>query len=123
MTPPRKLKLDARTARHLRFFTTVLALALMNSSAEAYTVAGLGNASCGTWAAVRREQRAVGYEQWVLGFLNGIGFKSVTASGGGDPLNGLDADAVWAWVDNYCQSHPLEAIWIAAVQLSLDHPR
>ena len=101
-----------------------LVTALMSGPAEAYTVAGLGNSSCGTWTAARREQRAVGYEQWILGFLNGIGFKGVSASAsGGDPLNGLDADAVWAWVDNYCQASPLDAIWLAAVQLSLDHPR
>jgi hypothetical protein len=103
---------------------TVLAVALMigSAEAEAYTIAGLGNSSCGTWTTARREQRAASYEQWVLGFLNGIGFKSVSASGGGDPLNGLDTDAVWAWVDNYCQANPLDPIWTAAVQLSLEHP-
>ena len=44
-------------------------------------------------------------EQWVTGFLSGIGF---VGEDGADPLKGLDGNAVHAWIDNYCHAHPLE---------------
>jgi hypothetical protein len=43
----------------------------------------------------------------VLGFLSGIGIGS---SGVFDPLHGLEASAVVAWMDSYCLDHPLEQI-------------
>jgi hypothetical protein len=58
----------------------------------------------------------------VLGFLSGIGYE------GGedvDPLHGMDAKgvwAVWAWIDNYCQAYPLEAITTAAKAFDRAHP-
>jgi hypothetical protein len=66
----------------------VLTAALVAGHAEAkYSAIGLGNASCGTWGAARRDRRATGYEQWVVGFLSGIGYEGAT--GGADPLNGV----------------------------------
>jgi hypothetical protein len=93
-----------------------LATALMTGSAEAaasaqqdtYHAIGQGASSCGTWSAARRNQYAFGYEQWVWGFLSGVGFQG--GANGVNPLNGVDADAVWGWIDNYCQGHPLELL-------------
>ena len=86
---------------------TALALALTTGSAEANMVAGLGNSSCGTWTTARHDQRAWGYEQWVLGYVSGA---SEWKSEGGDPLDGLDIQAVLVWMDNFCQSRPLATI-------------
>jgi len=85
-----------------------------------YTAIGLGGASCGTWTSRRRLEgiRRTGYEQWVLGFLSGIGYASVK-----DPLNDMDMDGVLAWIDNYCQAHPIAAIGEAAAAFSDAHPR
>jgi hypothetical protein len=98
----------------MRFFMLLAALVvvLMNGAADAakgkYSIIGVGTESCGTWTAARRDRRARLNEQWILGFLSGIGW-------GGEffhvhPLNGMDAEGVWAWMDNYCQVHPLDGI-------------
>ena len=51
------------------------------------------------------------FEQWLLGFLTGTADLAATPGviepGKLDPLRGVDAEAVWAWVDNYCHAHPL----------------
>jgi len=81
-------------------------------------VIGSGTISCGTWTAWRRSGQAAHAEQWILGFLSGIGYEGV-----GDPLNGVDANAVWAWMDNYCQANPLDAIVKAGAAFNAAHPR
>jgi hypothetical protein len=63
---------------------------------------GVGASACGSWAAGRPDGREV----WILGFLSGVGFATNEA----DPLSGRAPKAVWAWMDNYCQTHPLEKI-------------
>jgi hypothetical protein len=83
-------------------------------------VLGQGYLSCGNWTAWRRENLALGPEQWVLGFLSGTG--NMGGPLGIDPLNEVDAEGVWGWVDNYCRSHPLEKIAVAAVAFSHEHP-
>lgn len=84
-----------------------------------YTIMGSGIASCGTWTAQRRARQSDTFEQWVVGFLAGVGW---VGDKGDDPLRGLDAQAVLAWMDNYCQAHPLERIAKATSTFALDHP-
>jgi hypothetical protein len=103
----------------------ILAAALLISSAEAaqpgkYNLIGSGTISCGTWTASRREGRALLPEQWILGFLSGIGYES---EGGDNPLNGVDANAVWAWMDNYCRANPLDDVAKAGAAFVAIHPR
>jgi hypothetical protein len=102
-----------------------LTAALLISSAEAaqpgtYNLLGLGTISCGTWTAWRREGRASLPEQWILGFLSGVGYEG---GGGDNPLNGVDADAVWAWMDNYCRANPLDRVAKAGAAFAATHPR
>jgi len=94
-----------------------LAVALMTGSAEADSI-GAGSASCVTWLAVRHDPTRTdrdGAEQWVLGYVSGV--SSVT------PLKGLNANAIWAWVDKYCQDHPLDDVSDAVVALIRGYPR
>jgi hypothetical protein len=95
---------------------------LMTGSAEGFALIGSGVESCGTWTASRRQSEfaAIQPAQWILGFLSGAGYMS---SEGVDPLNRVDAQAVWAWVDNYCLAHPLESIEQAGVAFIDAHPR
>jgi hypothetical protein len=92
----------------------VLISSAISSAAEAYTSAGSGTASCGAWTAARRDRQALNLEQWILGFLTGVAdlaaSRGVTVPGKVDPLNGVDVQAVWAWVDNFCHAHPLETV-------------
>jgi hypothetical protein len=63
---------------------------------------------------------AISDENWVTGFLSGVGF---VGEYGADPLNGMDADGVWAWIDNYCSANPIKDIADAAGQFYFAHPR
>lgn len=49
---------------------------------------------------------------WVLGWVSAAGYYDVH----GD-LKHTDADAIMAWVDNYCHDHPLDDISDAAEAL------
>jgi hypothetical protein len=95
------------------------------AKAQTYRLIGSGNSSCGQWSADRRDGRsslgANMEQQWVLGFLSGIG--AMAGDKRENPLNGVDAAAVWAWIDNYCQAHPLEYISGAATAFYRAHPR
>ena len=102
----------------------ILAIALMTGSANAqgFATIGAGTDSCGSWTALRRQSEfaAVQPAEWILGFLSGVGFRGVP--GRDDPLNNVDARAVWAWVDNYCLAHPLENIEQAGAAFFDAHP-
>ena len=93
------------------------------AAAAPFHIIGPGLSSCGTWVANRGGHSSSGagiYESWVVGFLSGIGFVN---DHGADPLNGVDAEAVWAWVDNYCGANPLDTIEKATIQFYIAHPR
>ena len=101
----------------------VSAFSIGSARAQEYTAIGAGADSCGTWTANRSSpngnERIAG-DQWVLGFLSGIGFMGDMTI---DPLNGMDAQGVWAWIDNYCRANPIDEIADAAGKFYLAHPR
>lgn len=107
---------------------TVLIVSLMTRANEvkAYTANGGGTLSCGSWTENRHSQNrgdtmhAVQGQQWVLGFLSGIGF---VAQNDDDPLKNMDVQGVWAWIDNYCRDHPIDQIGTAASAFYYVHPR
>jgi hypothetical protein len=68
---------------------------------------------------LRRAGRGYATEQWVLGFLSGIGFKGQAED---NPLQGTDNDGVFAWIDDYCRAHPVENISDAASAFYHAHP-
>jgi hypothetical protein len=103
----------------------VIALGLFplgRHASAAYVAAGVGNSSCGAWIAVRRHpdgKEANEAEQWILGFLSGVGF---SGGQGEDPIHGTDAEGVWMWIDTYCQGNPLKDIAVAAAAFVFSHP-
>jgi hypothetical protein len=99
----------------------ILTVALMTNAeamADMIKMLGVGSVSCGTWTIGRRDRTAFGLEQWMLGFLSGAATWSPTLN----PLNEVDADAVWVWVDNYCRVHPLDRITEAGKAFVIEHP-
>ena len=87
-----------------------------------FMVIGSGVRSCGAWTADRRYPDSIAAlmdEQWILGFLTGSGDAT---PGDADPLHGVDAEAVWAWVDNYCRANPLDKIIRAGEAFFREHP-
>ena len=100
----------------------ILAAVLVTTGAgEGETVVGgVGTETCASWIVARRDHQAFGYEQWLLGYLSGVGD---VHSARLDPLNGIDVAAVWAWVDVYCAAHPLDHIVRAGEAFVDAHPR
>jgi hypothetical protein len=112
-----------------RLCATLLAMAFLSApihaDAKQYRMIGLGASSCGTWTANRVRQPnsedTFMYEQWVLGFLSGVGFQGTESDI--NPLNNLtDAQGVLAWIDNYCHAHPLEDLDDASAAFVDFHP-
>ena len=76
-------------------------------------------ASCGTWSAERKTQTTWLYAgNWVLGFMSGA-----AAALNRDFLDGLDSEAVFAWIDGYCRAHPLARVADAANRLLEERSR
>lgn len=94
------------------------------SEAMAYTMGGPGISSCESWTTAPRDGKgdhllALENQSWVLGFLSGVGY----AGANRDPLQGLNSQAVAAWVDDYCTAHPIDTIATAAGAFVIEHPR
>ena len=106
------------------------ALLLMAAPAGAVTKIGIGSMSCGSWTA---EHRANGQAsdnghrqtQWIFGYLSGaaewmpaendpLGILSENERTYKDPLGGMDADGLVAWMARYCLQHPLDRLGDAA---------
>jgi len=75
--------------------------------ATAYDPVGVGAWSCVAWTDTRKSLRSDTPEQWVLGFLSGIGFVIRESN---DPLRGLNPQVVSEWMDKYCRRYPDESI-------------
>ena len=92
------------------------------------TVGPAGTSSCGSWTESRRDNSKYGfvltsgYENWVLGFLSGAN-NALTIEHHADILKNTDLDSVWAWVNNYCQSHPMDQISTAIEHLVVELDR
>jgi hypothetical protein len=100
----------------------VVLLSALSTSAEAaeFQEIGLGLSSCASWTEARSDQAKLAsdmYQQWVVGFLSGVGYTGIA-----NPLLGMDADGVWAWVDNHCRGHPIDKIADAAKAFNSIHP-
>ena len=101
----------------------IAATLVIPEEAVGYTTLGSASASCETWTTARRTPggpAASMHEQWVLGFLSGIGFMML---GELDPLLSMDANEVANWVDTYCRGHPQDKLEAAAAGFIREHPR
>jgi hypothetical protein len=90
----------------------LLLLCSMTSTAEAVNVYGYGNMSCGQWTEVRTAENrnaddphALMMVAWMHGFLTAA---SIAYSNQNASLKTGDNAAFKSWIDNYCQSHPLD---------------
>jgi len=95
----------------------IVASLIGNANAEeAIAVIGYQKTTCGTWTKERRASSAsaIVYEGWLAGFLSGWAVSEAAFN----PLANLDPEAVYDWVDNYCSTHPLDVLSVAAVTLT-----
>jgi hypothetical protein len=86
---------------------------------------GVGTETCGSWTAARKNPDGLNAHleaQWVVGFLSGASMlHEGIAHDGKAPLKEMDGRGVWAWIDNDCQAHPVEAISDAAEFFDMYH--
>jgi hypothetical protein len=84
-------------------FTTLL-LAMGKSLAQTYI--GGGIESCGSWSheRMRDSHKAAALLQWSLGYVSGRNVERA------EFLKGVDGPAILAWLDGYCQQHPLDKL-------------
>ena len=104
----------------MRKFALVMAVLLGANGhvlAEPNTYLGFGHTTCGSWTDVRATKRSPAMQFWALGFVSSW---NVLGNTGNDALKGLDANALWAWLDNHCRSQPLEPFFTAVVTLTLE---
>jgi hypothetical protein len=96
------------------------------------TTVGSGLLSCGSWTQARqiRGTKISLVEQWVFGFISSANtyaprayMKPAEVALLPDYLDGLDADALLSWIDNFCREHPLEDVGTAAMFLLVELER
>ncbi len=54
--------------------------------------------------------------------VDALPYLYIVKAGGGEEVDPLHAKGVWAWIDNYCQAHPIEMITTAAEAFNRAHP-
>ena len=79
-----------------------------SDASGSYNILGLGTKSCGFWTTERKEPNsnpAFYMAVWLQGFLTGY---NLYTPGVLDITEGTDAAGREAWMDNYCDDHPLK---------------
>ena len=96
-----------------------VAVALTAAAPSTRMVSGQGTSSCGSWTEERRSEPmvAIGTTSWVLGYLTAY---NAYVAKNGNVQGGADANAIGAWLDNYCAAHPLDDIDTATRALISD---
>jgi hypothetical protein len=54
------------------------------------------------------------WEEWVLGFVSGANIYDDSP----EMLKQMDERAIFAWVDDYCRTHPVELVDDASFELT-----
>ena len=94
------------------------------STANAITIIGNGNISCGKYLSDLDEKKVLSVvnASWMSGYMSGLNL-GLNSDEKGDYLEGTDANAIWAAVTKYCNDNPLStlaaACYDAAFQLIL----
>ena len=73
--------------------------------------------SCGAWTAARSAHGGdeIAMKYWLLGFVSGRNMYEPNAQGGMKSIT--DPEALEAYIDQYCQAHPLDELTQAAAGL------
>ncbi|HLY47493.1 MAG TPA: hypothetical protein VKQ73_18085 [Stellaceae bacterium] len=106
-------------AAFIAFISSMPCSSPMSADAK-IAILGRGNDSCGEWTQERQKRSWLGaaLEQWVLGFFSAYNAYGQTING--DVTKGTDPYGVMAWIDNYCNAHPLDPIDFAAGHLLVE---
>ena len=101
--------------------TAILALLLPTAAHAAdaqghYNSLGLGTLSCGKWTEDRQAKNGLADAEfaWVTGYLTA--FNRMMALDG-NVSSQTDSAGMEAWIDGYCQAHPLDDLETATAAL------
>lgn len=102
----------------MRFLFAVMAIvvcASVQASAQdrnQRTVLEFANTKCETWTDRRlraaRFADASHMESWAFGFVSGANVSNKADKESSDFLESVDMNAIGAWLDEYCRTHPQE---------------
>lgn len=94
----------------------IAAILILLSATAANAVMISGDTDCGQWVKGRRTNGSDILEGYVTGALNGMAIAKQAEfwhAGG----KSISRDAAFLWIDNYCQSHPLDGLMDAIFAL------
>ena len=74
---------------------------------------------CASWTRERQIKAGIGPESWVLGFVTSQAMEELYHNKR-DSLSQHDFRALFSWLDNYCQSKPLDNLLNATLALVLE---
>jgi hypothetical protein len=103
-----------RRHRFLGAVATALSAILASSTpveaGNQYVIFGAGSRPCGSWLQVRTQASpdSAVLQSWVLGYITSVNANVLTSSQ--DVADGTTPDALFAWIDTYCSSHPLDSL-------------
>jgi hypothetical protein len=109
----RRMIMKAQMYRYM-----VLLLLICPAASHAETIVwGPGNSSCGDWLRDRQRDSwgSVVKKAWLSGYVTA--YNNAYA---GALIAGTDSEGMFAWVDNYCRSRPLDSIFQASNSLMLE---
>jgi hypothetical protein len=75
-----------------------------------YVIFGAGSRPCGSWLQVRTQalpEDAV-LQSWVLGYITSVNANLLSVTQ--DVSAGASPETLFAWIDNYCTTHPLDSL-------------
>ena len=95
-------------------FILLIASPFHASSAEIW---GAGARSCGEWIENRKKNNDIIYMSWIQGFISSYNLYVYTRKNPNGILGNADHNAIAVWMDNYCQSNPLNTLGVGTVDL------
>jgi hypothetical protein len=90
--------------------SVILASTRPADAGNQYVILGAGSRPCGSWLQVRTQANpdSAALQSWVLGYITSVNANMLTTSQ--DVADGTTPDALFAWIDTYCASHPLDSL-------------
>ena len=85
--------------------TACLAVMLSFGTAQAQAITLIGGVNCAQWASARETKTAGGFQDYLLGFINGLVVLSLK-----DFWDPIQREQVFYWMDKYCAENPLENV-------------
>ena len=95
--------------------TTVMLCIAGVANAKEIMVFGAGSNSCGNWL---KDGGSVTERAWLQGYITSYNQWKLQVDD--DVAKSTDASGMFAWMNNYCRSHPLDPIANAAAVLIVE---